>query len=119
MRWRGATSIVWLVLSWAALDDITTDNATSFPLEYGILIGAGIWFAALGVWLLVKRRTLSGACSILAVALGLLAFRSLPHHYQPASFVNLLGYASLAWFLGTTVWLLAAPEIGQRLHHNG
>lgn len=110
MRWRGAISIVWLLLSWAALDDITTDNANSFPLEYSILIAAGMWFAALGVWLLLNRRTLSGVCSIVALALGMVAFTSLPHHYQPATFTNLLGYVPVAWFLGITVWLLAAAE---------
>jgi len=72
MRGRGAVSLVVLVFSWLALDDITTDNATRFPLEYTILVLAGVWFAALGVWLIARRRALAGICSLVAVAVGVL-----------------------------------------------
>ena len=108
MRGRGAVSLVVLVLSWLALDDITTDNANEVPLEYTILVSAGIWFAALGVSLIARRRFLAGASSLVAVALGVAAFWSLPHHYQPPSTVNYLGWVAIAWFAGLTVWLLAA-----------
>ena len=107
MRGRGALSLVFLVLSWLALDDITTDNANEFPLEYAILVAAGIWFAALGASLIAMRRVLAGIFSLAAVAAGVAAFWSLPHHYQPASFLNLLGFVPLAWFLGLAVWLVA------------
>jgi hypothetical protein len=33
------------------------------------------------------------------------AFWSLPHHFQPASAVNLMGYVSLVWFAGLSLWL--------------
>ena len=108
MRGRGAASFIVLLLSWLALDDITTDNAGQFPLEYAILVAAGIWFAALGAWLVAKRRYLLAAFSLVAVGLGIVAFWSLPHHYQPPSPINHLGYVPLAWFAGLTVWLLAA-----------
>ena len=107
MRGRGALSLIVLLLSWLALDDITTDNASEFPLEYAILVSAGIWFAALGVLLAAKRHSFSGISSLVAVGLGIVAFWSLPHHYQPPSAINYLGYVSLAWFVGLTVWLLA------------
>jgi hypothetical protein len=108
MRARGAVSLVVLLLSWLALDDITTDNATEFPLEYALLVSAGIWFTALGVSLVVKRHVFGGVSSLVAVGLGVVAFWSLPHHYQPPSPINYLGYVPLAWFAGLTVWLLAA-----------
>lgn len=108
MRERGAISLIVLLLSWLALDDITTDNANEFPLEYTILVLAGIWFIALGVSLIAKRHAYAGISSLVAVGLGVVAFWSLPHHYQPPSPVNYLGYAPLAWFVGLTVWLLAA-----------
>lgn len=106
MAWRGALSIAVLVLSWMALDDITTDTTDAFPLEYSMLVVAGVWFAALGAWLFLHGHTRAGGISLLAVALGVLAFWSLPHHYQPASAVNYLGYVTLAWLAGISLWLL-------------
>jgi len=108
MRGRGAVSLIVMLLSWLALDDITTDNANQFPLEYTILVSAGIWFAALGVSLVAKRHSFVGVSSLVAVGLGVMASWSLPHHYQPPSPINCLGYVPLAWFAGLTVWLLAA-----------
>lgn len=108
MRGRGVVSLIVLALVWLALDDITTDNADRFPLEYGILLLAGLWFLGLGGWLIARRRVAAGLVSLGAVALGLLAFWSLPHHDQPPAAVNDLGYVPLAWFAGTAVWLLAA-----------
>jgi peptidoglycan/LPS O-acetylase OafA/YrhL len=108
MRWRGVLSLLLLVLAWLALDDITTDNATgAFVPEYTMLVVCGIWFAGVAVWLLVRRRTLLGIGSVLAVALAVLAFWSLPHHYGPASPVNYLGLISIAWFLAVGIWLVA------------
>jgi peptidoglycan/LPS O-acetylase OafA/YrhL len=108
MRGRGAVSLVVLALSWLALDDITTDDASEFPLEYAILVSAGLWFAALALVLIARRRFFAGTSSLVAVALGVAAFWSLPHHHQPPSTVNYLGWVALAWFAGVTVWLLAA-----------
>ena len=76
---------------------------------YTILVSAGTWFTALGVSLVSKRRSpLRVSRSLVAVGLGVVAFWSLPHHYQPPSLINYLGYVPLAWFAGLTVWLLAA-----------
>ncbi|MFO7691448.1 MAG: hypothetical protein R6V57_00025 [Vicinamibacterales bacterium] len=108
MRGRGTVSLAVLAFSWLALDDITTDNANEFPLEYTMLVLAGVWFVLLGAWLVAKRRTVAGICSLAAVAIGVAAFWSLPHHYQPPSLVNNLGYVPLAWFLGVAIWLLTS-----------
>ena len=108
MRGRGVLSLVLLLASCLALDDITTDNANAFPLEYGILIAAGIWYLALGVWLLARQRVCAGRLSLAAVAIGMVAFWSLPHHYQTPSFINNLGCVPLAWFMGLSIWLLVA-----------
>jgi hypothetical protein len=113
MRLRGAVSLIVLLLSWLALDDITTDNANQFPLEYTFLVSAGIWFTALGASLVAKRHLFVGTSSLVAVGLGVVAFWSLPHHYQPPSPINYLGYVPLAWFAGLTIWLLAARVQGR------
>ena len=109
MRGMGAGSLVVLLFAWLALDDITTDNANQFPLEYGILVLAGVWFAVLGGRLIAKRRILAGVCSLMAVAIGVAACWNLPHHYQPPSLVNRAGYGVLLWFLGLATWLVARP----------
>ena len=106
MRAAGVLSLVVLVLSWLALDDITTDNANTFRVEYTMLVLAGLWFAWLGVALLRNGRAVAGTVSLAAVGLGVLAFRSLPHHYEPVSAVNLLGLASIVWFVGVAAWLI-------------
>jgi len=108
MRWRGVLSVLLLVLAWLALDDITTDNATGrFIPEYSMLVVCGIWFASVAAWLLVRRWLLLAIGSLLAVALAVLAFWSLPHHYSPASPINYLGLISIAWFLALGIWLVA------------
>jgi hypothetical protein len=107
MRGYGAVSLIVLLFSWLALDDITTDNANEFPLEYTILVVAAVWFAVLGGTLIARRRLCAGVASLVAVAIGVAACWSLPHHYQPPSLLNYVGYLPLAWFLGLAVWLVA------------
>jgi len=108
MRWIGATSVLVLLLTWAALDDITTDAAQRFVGEYTILVLSGIWFAGIGAWLVVRRRLVLGLASLAAVAIGIPTFWSLPHRGEPATAINLLGWIPLLWFLALTVWLLVA-----------
>ena len=115
MRWRGVLSILLLALAWLALDDITTDNAKGgFIPEYSILVMCGIWFVGVAAWLLVRRRLLPGIASLLAVAVAICAFWSLPHHYAPASPVNYLGLVSLTWFLALAIWLVARRSAAPR-----
>jgi hypothetical protein len=107
--------MVLLVLVWLALDDITTDNATgAFIPEYSILVVCGIWFAGVAAWLLIHRRPLLGMTSLVAVALAVVSFWSLPHHYGPASPVNYLGLISIAWFLALAIWLVAQRSSAPR-----
>jgi hypothetical protein len=55
----GLISLAALFLAYAALDDITTDNATSFPVEYTLLIACAAWFAFLAARMIRRRyRTL-------------------------------------------------------------
>jgi hypothetical protein len=109
MRWRGVGSLLLLVLAWLALDDITTDDSTGrFLPEYSLLVICGIWFTGLAGWLLARGRVLLGLGSLVAVALAVVAFWSLPHHYAPLSVLNYLGYVPIAWFLLLAIWLIAA-----------
>ena len=121
MRGQGIVSLVLLVLAWLAIDDITTDNATGgFVPEYSMLVLCGLWFAALAVWLLLRQRVRLAGTSAAAVALGVVACWSLPHHYAPPTWVNQLGLLPIAWFLGLAIFLIreggrhasASPDAG-------
>lgn len=43
--WRGIVTGVAIILALLALDDITTDNAASFALEWAMVAGCGAWLA--------------------------------------------------------------------------
>ena len=115
MRFTGVISVIALLFAWLALDDITTDNATglyAFEFEYWILVICGVWFAGVAVWFWARGRLVLGIVSLLAVALAVVSFWSLPHYYAPMSLVNYLGLFSLAWFLGVAMWILVRGEGG-------
>ena len=106
MRWCGVMSVFVLLLTWAALDDITTDTAQRFDLEYMFLILSGIWFVGIGAWLVLRRRTMLGLATLVAVGIGVPAFWSLPHRGEPVNAVSYLGWVPLLWCAGLTVWQL-------------
>ena len=60
-----------LLLVFAAFDDITTDNATSFPLEYTILAAAAMWVLFVAGRLLRSGERLLGGVSLVALAAAL------------------------------------------------
>ena len=60
-------TIAVLLLVFAAFDDITTDNATSFALESTILAASAVWLLFIAVRLMRHGRGLLGAISLLAL----------------------------------------------------
>ena len=109
MRWIGVVSAFVLLLTWAALDDITTDTGQRFDVEYTFLALSGIWFAGIGAWLVARRRRILGSATLAAVVVGVPAFWSLPHRGEQASGLNHAGLVPLAWCLALVVWLLVTP----------
>jgi hypothetical protein len=61
-------TIAALLLIFAAFDDITTDNATSFPLEYTILAASPVWLLFIAIRLMRHGHGLVGGLSLLALA---------------------------------------------------
>ena len=61
-------TIAALLLVFAAFDDITTDDATSFLLEYTILIASAVWLLFVAVRLMRHGQGLLGGISLLALA---------------------------------------------------
>jgi hypothetical protein len=68
-------SMVFLLLAFAAVDDIANVNETDVVLEYwalGICLG---WFASVGIWMLRRRHPRIGGLSLIAaLALGSVQF---------------------------------------------
>ena len=110
MRWTGVMSAFVLLLAWAAIDDITTDTALRFDFEYMLLVLSGFWFAAIGAWLVVRRRTMLGFATLAAVGVGIPAFWSLPHRGEPGSVVNYVALVPLVWCLGLMTWMLVTRD---------
>ena len=61
-------TIAALLLVFAAFDDIATDNATSFPLEYATLVAVAVWLLFIAVRLTRHGHGLLGGISLLALA---------------------------------------------------
>ena len=86
-------------------DNPVSDARRTLSASFGLVL-SGLWFAGVAAWLAARRRGVLRVASLAAIAVGMVAFWSLPHRGQPVSAVNLLGYIPLAWFLALTVWLL-------------
>lgn len=53
--WRGIVTGVAIILALLALDDITTDNASSFALEWAMVAGCVAWLAYMVLRMLRRR----------------------------------------------------------------
>lgn len=92
-----------LLLVFAAFDDITTDNATTFRFEYTILLGCSGWLLFVA-WDLLRRdyRALGGA-SLLALASAVWAQRRIGPGITPGLWPEyIVMTAAYIWF-----WVLA------------
>ena len=102
----GTASLLFIVLVCLAFDDITTDTAQAFEMEYTILTAAAAWFAAVSGWLVWTGRRLAGALSLVALCGALWAQQEIGPgtraSLQPEYLATL---AALAWFLGLSLWL--------------
>ena len=56
-----------VVLAFLAFDDITTDSATRFPLEYFWLLGSSVWCLVIAVRLFRTGHRVLGTVSLLAL----------------------------------------------------
>ena len=65
---NAVVTMVVLFLVFAAFDDITTDNATSFRFEYAILIASAAWLLFIAVRHLRDGYAVLGGISLLALA---------------------------------------------------
>ena len=65
---EAVVTIAALLLVFAAFDDITTDRATSFPLEYTTLIASAVWLLFIAGRVMRHGHGLLGGISLLVLA---------------------------------------------------
>jgi hypothetical protein len=113
----GAITAVALLLVFAAFDDITTDNATAFPVEYTFLVVCAAWLLVVALRLLHARHRALGGVSILGVAAGLWAQRGIGPGIVPGLWPEyVVMAAAYIWFWGIA---LAMLWLGYRTRRQG
>lgn len=104
-RWllqQAGITVAVVLLAVAALDDITTDNATAFPLERTALVGCGVWFLLLASRLWRQGHRTLGVLSLTFLAGAALAQPWVGQGIAPTQLAHLsylVTVAALAWFL--------------------
>lgn len=104
-----------VLVAFAAFDDITTDNATSFAFEYVALAACAVALA-LVIWrILGAGHRLLGVVSIVALAAALWGQRAIRPGLVPGLRAEYLATAAaLFWFAALSLVLLA---LGWRAHN--
>lgn len=114
---RRRASIGWLadavitmaavLLAYAAFDDITTDNATSFTFEYAGLAVCGAWLLVLALRLIREGRLALGGISLLALAGAVWGQRAIGPGTVPSVGPHYLAtVGAFGWFAVLSVILL-------------
>lgn len=103
-----------VLLAFAAFDDITTDNATTFTVEYAGLATSGAWLLVLAMRLLREGRISLGVASLVALAAWIWGVRGIGPGTVASSEAHVVATtAALAWFAVLSVTLLV---LGWRAH---
>jgi hypothetical protein len=111
----GALSFLALLLAFAAFDDITTDNATSFKVEYALLVACAVWYGVVGVRLLRLRYRTLGVASLAALAGALWGQRAIGPGMTPGfrpEYVVVTG--AFLWFLALAISLVVLGSRASR-----
>ena len=102
----GFVTLAFVVLAFLAFDDITTDNATSFTVEYTCLLACAIWCLAVAVRLATKGYFILGTASALALGAAVWGQRSIGPgtvpSWQPRYVATV---AAIIWFLSLALVL--------------
>jgi hypothetical protein len=107
LRFRGhlrrdaALTCVGVIVVFLALDDITTDTASTFAFERIALACCGVWLLSVAWRLLRGGHPVLGAVSVVAIAAGALAQPSIGPGILPSlRFEYVATAAGLMWFIG-------------------
>ena len=101
-------TVVVLLLAFAAFDDITTDNATTFRLEYTLLIISAGWLLFLAWSLIRSGHRILGFVSLVALGSAVWAQRAIGPAAipgpRPEHIVMLMAYVWFWVLAGATLW---------------
>jgi hypothetical protein len=115
---HSAITVVALLLVFAAFDDITTDNATTFRVEYTFLVGCAGWLLFVAYSLIRGGHRTLGFASVVALASALWAQRviqpGIVPGLQPEHIVTTTAYLWFWALAGTTLWLAWRARRGQQ-----
>lgn len=103
----GVGTLFAVLLAFAAFDDITTDNATSFVFEYAILIGCCAWCLVVILGLLNSKRRILAATSACVLAAALWGQRAIGPGTVPSWRPEYVATVSaVIWFLVLSLILI-------------
>ena len=111
----GIITIVLLMLVFAAFDDITTDNATSFVVEYSMLVVCAGWLVLVIARLFRIGRYRLGTVSALALLVGMSAGRAVASRTEWTAYIVFL--VAYVWFWALSVTLLWLGRRQNRIVH--
>jgi hypothetical protein len=105
--WYALVTLFVLYIVFAAFDDITTDNATSFTFEYVALAGCAVWLAFLSVALIRARLKVLGTVSLIALAGALWGQREIGPGITPGLWpAYVVTTGAFLWFVALSFILL-------------
>ena len=104
----GFATLAFLLLAYLAFDDITTDNATSFPLEYTFLLACAVWGLFVAARLIRRGNHILGLISIFMLAGAVWGQRKVGPGTVPSWQLEYLAtLAGMLWFLVLSAILVA------------
>jgi hypothetical protein len=96
---HAAGTFAALLIIFAAFDDITTDNATTFRAEYTLVVICAVWLAFIAVRLARSGHPRLGAASLVALAIGLWSQRAIGPGIVPGFWLEYVAAtAAYLWF---------------------
>lgn len=95
-----AVTLAAVLLAFAAFDDITTDRATTFTVEWVALAVCGVWLLSVSWRLLRSEHRWLGAISVVALVAAVGAGSTIRPGTGPFQIEYLTTIAGLLWFLG-------------------
>ncbi|MBP1648638.1 MAG: hypothetical protein H6Q30_2083 [Bacteroidetes bacterium] len=96
----GFATLAAVLLAFGAFDDITTDDAKTFTVEYALLVASGCWCLLVAISLLARRRIVFGLVSLILLAAAIWGQRAIgPGTLTSARPEYIATVIALCWFL--------------------